>query len=382
MPKHLLAAILLLLLPLAPAGAAELLLRCRWASPNDRRQQEIAYAANPLVVVLPGDALQLACDAGGMPGSVTVLKDGAPVRQEPTITFTAPEAPGAYYITLALEAAGERRDAEICVVVPFKATGRKTSRGIDLSVDGQEIGNYRDTSRSGNVKVRENPDSYQPPVWWLRITPMNRHFELVPGFAVGDLVAPAEDTGLPHTDLAPVSYPMWKAVHTLRLELARRGIPAQSLRTISAFRAPPYNRSVGSNAFGRHIYGDAFDFYIAPPEGGEKAADLNRDGKLDWRDAYEVIAIIEDLQDDAKIPMGGIGAYNTVGGDHEVSMHLDMRGHRATWCTRIGAGGGKSQHPWASRRFAELDRHEESLAAERAAREGRRYARPNREPLP
>ncbi len=375
-----LAFALLLLVP--RVGAAEILLRCRWASPNDRRQQEIAYAANPLLVVLPGENLQLSCDTtDGTPGAVTVMKDGAPVRQEPVVTLTAPDAPGSYYISLALDAGGLRRETEICVLVPYKASGKKAGRGIDLHVDNHNVGNYRLPANSGNVKVRENPDSYQPPVWWLRITPMNRNFELVPGFAAGDLVIPSEDTGLPHSDLAPVCYPMWKAVHTLRTALAARGIPAHSLRIISCFRAPPYNRSVGSNAYGRHIYGDAFDFYITP-DGGEKAADLNRDGKLDRLDAFIVVGIIEDLQDDGKIPMGGIGIYHTVAGDHEVTMHLDMRGHRATWCYRTGASGKRSEHPWASRRFAELDRHEENLAAQRAAKEGRPYSRPKREPLP
>ncbi len=101
----------------------------------------------------------------------------------------------------------------------------------------------------------------------------------------------------------------------------------------------------------------------------------------DRRDAYPVVALLEDLQDDGKIPMGGIGIYNTVGGDHEVTMHLDMRGHRATWGYLTDARGRRSEFAWQSVRFAELDRHEEDLAAERARKDGRPYSRPRREPL-
>jgi hypothetical protein len=372
---------LLCLLAAHAACAAEVLLRCRWPSPNDHREQEIAFAANPLLVMLPGDNLLLACDADGNPGRITVLKDGQPIREDAAINFTAPDKPGSYYIPLLLSAGGHKREAEICVLIPFKASARKTDRGFDVRVDGVEMGQYRHPHRSGNAKVRNNPDSYQPPPWWLRITPMNRAFEVVPGLTAGDLVVPSEDTGLPHTDLVPVCYPMWRATDTLRHALAAKGIPGNALKIISVFRAPSYNRGVGSNAFGRHIYGDAFDFYI-DIEGTGKASDMNRDGRLDRFDAYAVVALIEDLQDDGKIPMGGIGVYNTVAGDHEVTMHLDMRGHRATWCTRTAASGRRSEHAWASVRFAELDRHEENLAAERAAREGRSYARPRREPLP
>ncbi len=362
------------------ACGEEMRLLCRWPSPNDHREQEIAFAANPLLVMLPGDNLRLSCDLGGSPGRITVLKDGQPIREDGVIDFTAPEKPGSYYIPLSLSAGGGTRAMELCVLIPFKATARRTGRGFDVRVDGEEIGEYRHPSRSGNIKVRENPDSYQPPPWWLRITPMNRGFEVVPGLAAGDLVVPSEDTGLPHIDLVPVCYPMWKATDTLRSALAAKGIPRDALKIISVFRAPQYNRGVGSNAFGRHIYGDAFDFCI-DIEGDGKASDLNRDRKRDRFDAYVVVALIEELQDDGKIPMGGIGVYNTVAGDYEVTMHLDMRGHRATWCSRTAASGRKSDHAWASVRFAELDRHEENLAAERAAREGRPYSRPKREPL-
>ena len=365
----------------AVARAGEIQLRCSWASPNDHRNQEIPFIVNPMLVMLPGENLRLSCELEGEAGRVTVIKNNFPVREDAVINFTAPEKSGSYYIPLVLTAGGRRRETEICVVVPFKASARKTDKGYDVRVDGEEVGHYRHPHRSGNAKVKENPDSYQPPVWWLRITPTNKDFELVPGLTAGDLVAPAEDTGKPHTDLAPVCYPMWRAVNALRGALTARGIPGRSLKLISGFRAPPYNRAVGSNAFGRHIYGDAFDFYV-DIEGDGKATDLNRDGKLDRHDAYIIVGIIEDLQDDGKIPMGGIGVYNTVGGDHEVTMHLDMRGHRATWCYRTGPSGKRGEYAWASRRFAELDRHEENLAAERAAKEGRPYSRPRREQLP
>ncbi|MCC8116184.1 MAG: hypothetical protein LIP18_03375 [Planctomycetes bacterium] len=370
-----------LLVPASPSAAGDLRLRCRWPSPNGRVPLDIVFTGNPAVVVPPGENIALACDAGGIPGIVTVFVNGDAVREDAAIDFTAPDRPGCYYISLGLAAAGVARPAELCVVVPFKASAGRTARGWMLRADEERIGEYRQPSRSGNAKVKANPDSYQPPVWWFRITDLNRTFELSPGLAVGDLVVPSEDTGLPHTDLVPVCYPMWQAVTTLRTALAERGIPGDALKIISMFRSPPYNRGVGSNAYGRHIYGDAFDFYIDLENDG-KASDLNRDGKRDRRDAYPIVALIEDLQADRRLPMGGIGVYNAVTGDHEVTMHIDMRGHRATWGYRYGAGGRRSEFSWLSKRFADLDRQDEDRARERAVKEGRKYSRPNREPLP
>ncbi len=372
-------ALILLLAPAVRAG--EPALHCRWPNPNTGRETTLTFHEAPLIVATPGQTITLTASAESVPGHITVYKDAQPIRAGAAIPLAAPENPGAYYIPLVLEAGAERRETEVCILVPYKAAGRPVSNGWDLSVDGEDVGNYRNPARSGNLKVRGNPDSYQPPPWWLRVTPQNARFAVVPGLTAEELVVPSEDTGRRHSDLAPVCYPMWTAIGTIRGELERRGIPAGALKIISMFRAPRYNRSVGSNAYGRHIYGDAFDFYI-DLEGNGKASDLSRDGRLDRRDAYPIVAMLEDLQDDGKIPMGGIGVYSTAGGDHEVTMHLDMRGHRATWGYATSAGGRRSEFAWASRRFAELDRHEETLAAERAAKEGRRYSRPNREPLP
>lgn len=362
---------------------AEALLRCRWNNPGDRKPLDLTFADNPMLVVPPGENLQLTCELAGKAGSIVVFKDDAPVQESAIINFAVPERPGSYYIRLGLmssDPAEPPAGREICVVVPFKASGSRNADGIDLRADDQQIGRYRHTSRSGNRKVKANPDSYQAPVWWFRITPTNAGFSLVPGMAAGELVAPSEDTGKPHTDLVPVCYPMWQTVHTLRLALEAKGIPASAMKLISVYRAPPYNRAIGSNSFGRHIYGDAFDFYI-DLEGDTKASDLNRDGKRDRRDAYVVVAIIEDLMADGKIPMGGIGVYNTIGGDHEVTMHVDNRGHRATWGFLYSASGKKSNFAWASRRFAELDKYEEDEAAKIAREEGKSYTRPRREPL-
>ena len=351
-----------------------------WSSPNDRSRLDFSFARDPMVIVLPGDALNVSASAPDGPCTVTVVKDGRPFRQDASLAFTAPESPGIYYIPLLITSPGLRRDAQLCIVVPYRAAGRKVERGVNVHADGQEIGEYRHTSRSGNRKVKENPESYQPPVWWFRLTDQNRLFEIVPGVAADELVAPAEDTGRQHTDMPPVAYPMWKAIWTVKRAVGELGIPPEAVKLISVFRSPAYNRGIGSNAFGRHIYGDAFDFYISL-DGGEKAADLNHDGKLDRRDAYPVVGLIENLQADGEIPMGGVGIYNHAAGDHEVTMHVDLRGHRATWGYYYSAGGRRSEFSWQSERFADLDREDERKAAAVAAKEGRKYAPPRREPL-
>lgn len=363
----------------APGG--NIPIRCRWNSPNDGSGLDMVFSGNPMIVARAGENLSVApVLPSGEAGRITLLREGQPFREDASLSFVIPNTPGTYYIPLAVSSSGGNREFELCVVVPYQAAARRTTTGWDVTVDNQPIGSYRHPSRSGNAKVRNNPECYQPPVWWLRITETNASFEVAPGLTAGELVVASDDTGEKHIDLVPVCYPMWLAIGTLRKALEERGIPGRSCKLLSMFRAPTYNRGIGSNAFSRHVYGDAFDFFIDLEDNG-MASDLNGDGRLDRRDAYRLVAIIEDLQAEKKIPMGGIGIYNTVAGDCVVSMHLDLRGHRATWCYRTGAGGHKSEYSWASRRFPDLDVADEQAAAERAAKENRKYAPPHREPL-
>ncbi|MDR2390593.1 MAG: hypothetical protein LBE84_02785, partial [Planctomycetota bacterium] len=331
-------------------SGGEAALRCRWTG-LEGEALDLAFASSPLIVAPPESSIKLSAEGeDGM--EVVVLREGRSVRRAREIILAAPENPGSYYIDLELAATAGSVRRDICVLVAHRAEARRTAAGFELSVAGEKIGFYPHPSRSGNIKVKTHPESYQPPVWWLRLTGDNAGFEVVPGLLAGDLVAVPEDGGPRHTSLVPVCYPMWRAVSTLRRELGRLGLPENSLRLISVFRTPGHNRAIGSNSFGRHIYGDAFDFYVGEGD-SVKAMDLNRDGRLDRRDAWPLVGLIEDLQAEGAIPMGGVGVYNTVGGDHEVTLHLDLRGHRATWGYQYGASGRRSEFAWASRRFAD-----------------------------
>ncbi|MCL2001705.1 MAG: D-Ala-D-Ala carboxypeptidase family metallohydrolase [Planctomycetes bacterium] len=360
----------------------DLVLRCRWPSPNDRSPQEIVFSGNPLIVIPPGETFSVRAEAPDVVCRLAVIIDGQSYREDESLNFTAPQNSGAYYLLLAINAADRQRNVELCVLVPAKAVARRTGSGLDVSLEDRFIGHYPHPNRSRNAKVRANPDSYQPPTWWMQITEANASFEVMPGIMAQELVATSEDTGDRHTDIVPVMYPMWKAIVAVRNALEERmAVPGSALKLISVFRAPAYNRSIGSGAFSRHVYGDAFDFYLDLDNQG-KAADLNRDGRLDRQDAYPLVALIESLQAEGKIPMGGIGVYHTVGGDHEVTLHLDLRGHRATWGFLTSPSGRRSHFSWLSKNFADIDRRDEEEAARRTAAEGGKYSPPRREPLP
>ncbi len=112
MIKRRIAMSLLLALFVASAQAQEVRIRCKWTSPNDRSRLDMAFAGNPLLVMLPGETLEVTAEANGIVGQVTILKDGLPYREDAVLQFTAPDRPGAYFIPLNLAAGDARREGK------------------------------------------------------------------------------------------------------------------------------------------------------------------------------------------------------------------------------------------------------------------------------
>ena len=116
-------------------------------------------------------------------------------------------------------------------------------------------------------------------------------------------------------------------------ELARRGHPVRGLFVMSGFRTPEYNEqgvgAGGRSAISRHQFGDAADVY--PDDAGRgRMDDLNRDGRVDLKDARILASAAEAVE--AKHPelVGGIGIYPATSA-HGPFVHIDARGYRARW---------------------------------------------------
>ncbi len=349
-----LAGVLLGVVWVGAASAGELRLECRWADPVSGAAMEFVFPGPPLLACSPG-------------AEVTVREASAG-----EVRFAAPNEPGPHFFRLNTVP----ETPLICLFVPLEGTLDRKGYG-NLTVDGVNLGYYGDSAKGGQDKVKEHPEAYVPPRWFWRILPETADFWVSPSMRLQDLVVPSKDTGERHTDLVPVCYPLLKAIETLRGALAGQRIPSGAFKILSVFRAPGYNRGIGSTRYGRHVYCDAVDF-IVDADNNEDMDDLNRDGKVDSGDGLWLVAMIEDLQASGALPMGGIGVYCFSGGDYSCTMHLDLRGHRATWAFAHDSRGRKNPFAWQSRRFAELDAAEE---AERA-RQGKETWPKSRTPLP
>ena len=111
------------------------------------------------------------------------------------------------------------------------------------------------------------------------------------------------------------------------------------MAVMSGFRTPRYNHSGGNTAgranLSRHMYGDAADIFVDNDRNGNMD-DINRDGRVDTRDADVVAQAAERVERKYRSLVGGIGVYSACCG-HGPFTHIDVRGVRARW---RGSGNG------------------------------------------
>jgi uncharacterized protein YcbK (DUF882 family) len=115
-------------------------------------------------------------------------------------------------------------------------------------------------------------------------------------------------------------------------DLEARGYDVQYLSVMSGFRTPQYNlQGVGRGRAeaSRHQYGDAADVFVDNDRDG-RMDDLNRDGRVDTRDARILLGAVDRVEAAYPGLVGGVGVYAATRA-HGPFTHIDARGQRARW---------------------------------------------------
>ena len=116
-------------------------------------------------------------------------------------------------------------------------------------------------------------------------------------------------------------------------ELQRSGVSVTRMTVMSGFRTPQYNQQGvgrgGRAQNSRHQYGDAADVFV-DNDGDGWMDDLNRDGRVDHRDAQLILAAAERVERRHPDLAGGVGVYRATRA-HGPFAHVDVRGRRARW---------------------------------------------------
>lgn len=206
----------------------------------------------------------------------------------------------------------------------FKYLG---NRPFSDKVNGR-IGRYVIGFWPGERK-RVTSMAYRNPTGFIEVTPENQDTRVSEHFRVRDFLTKGQ-VGI------------WPKYLVLREELVDklelviddlngRGIPVRRMTVMSGFRTPSYNGPGGDGRSGvsRHMYGDAADVFVDNDNNG-RMDDLNRDGKVDHRDARVILESVDRIERRHPDLAGGVGIYRA-NSAHGPFAHVDVRGWRARW---------------------------------------------------
>ena len=193
------------------------------------------------------------------------------------------------------------------------------------------IGSYRLGFWPAERRRKITSEAYENPTGFIEVssdnvsTPVSEHFQL------GDFLTHDQASVWPkylvlHEDLVD-------KLELVIAELEQSGIAVRTMKVMSGFRTPQYNakggRKTGRAEMSRHMYGDAADVFVDNNNDG-RMDDLNRDGRVDSRDAKVIVTATERVERRHADLVGGAAVYKATKA-HGPFAHIDVRGNRARW---------------------------------------------------
>ena len=172
---------------------------------------------------------------------------------------------------------------------------------------------------------------YVTPSGFIEVTQENRDLPVSDHFSLGDFLTHGQESVWPKYLVLDMR--LVDKLELVLLDLQERGYITNGVHVMSGFRTPQYNTAGGDPrgraSLSRHMYGDASDIFI-DNDGNGWMDDLNRDGKLNLRDAEVILAAVERVEREHPTLIGGAGTYPATTG-HGPFIHIDVRGYRARW---------------------------------------------------
>lgn len=269
----------------------------------------------------PGSAI-----APNAPGEADAVLQGRGGTSEVSPDFTAPDEPGVYKLAVQINQATKQiNDLSVVTLVPFSEK------------QGGRIGLYYLGSWPFEGGGTPKAASYANPSGFIEVTPENQDTRVSEHFKLRDFLTKDQRNVWPKYLL--LNPKLLDKLEATILELEAAGHPVKRITVMSGFRTPRYNHSGGNTAgranLSRHMYGDASDVFV-DNDGNGNMDDLNRDGRVDARDAEIVQQAADRVEKKYPSLIGGIGVYSACCG-HGPFTHIDVRGFRARW---RGTGNG------------------------------------------
>ncbi len=192
-------------------------------------------------------------------------------------------------------------------------------------IGAYRIGFFPSEQRAARSVAYANPEGFLEVTAGNQDTPVSEHFRLK------DFLT--HDQGAVWPKYLVLREPLVDKLELVMDELQSMGVAVDRLRVMSGFRTPQYNaKGVGAGGRvqdSRHQYGDAADVYVVNGA-RDWMSDLDRDGRVDTRDARLLALAAERVERAHPELVGGIGVYPATAA-HGPFVHIDVRGAKARW---------------------------------------------------
>jgi len=176
--------------------------------------------------------------------------------------------------------------------------------------------------------------AYANPEGFIEVTPENIDTPVSEHFRLRDFLTHDQQGVWPK--YLVLRAPLVDKLELVISQLEARGTPVRHMSVMSGFRTPQYNarggESGGRSRVSRHMFGDAADVFV-DNDGDGRMDDLNRDGRIDYRDARVILDAVEQVERAHDDLGGGVGVYRATRA-HGPFAHVDVRGSRARWGRR------------------------------------------------
>ncbi len=229
--------------------------------------------------------------------------------------WQAPAQKGLYPLVISQENSLDSITFNIFVMIPFKEL-----QGEYLN--GYQVGEYPNTPLK-NLKIYQPPEGFIEATKEIEATPVSPHFKL--------------NQFLCKQKCESSRYLVLEERLILKLELIleevnKKGFKCNTFHIMSGYRTPHYNKAIGNVKYSRHCWGGAADIFIDENPNDDMMDDLNKDGKIDHKDAKVLYDIIDVMYSKPmyKNLIGGLGKYKA-NASHGPFVHIDVRGFHARW---------------------------------------------------
>lgn len=194
---------------------------------------------------------------------------------------------------------------------------------------GGRLGDYR-IGFWPSERRRARTTAYANPEGFIEVTPENQDVYVSENFRLRDFLTHDQRNVWP-------KYLVLREELVDKLELviddlSSHGVRVERMVVMSGFRTPQYNAQGlgrGRARDSRHQFGDAADVFV-DNDGNGRMDDLNRDKRVDSRDARVILQAVERVERAHPELVGGAALYRATKA-HGPFAHVDVRGARARW---------------------------------------------------